>query len=161
MADPMVLEERYRHPKPLSPQSVEQPVEQTPTPAPPESIPGRTSINPLSNNQTPTEPQAEKAYTTYGASEQPLGQSVEKSPAEPSQMPPVAPIFETNATSEASQKTDTNSPATPQQPLSENPLHLPAGAAGRGHTKNQIWLAITLLIIIAITALLAIKFLLK
>lgn len=159
MADPMVLEERYRHPKPLSPQLDEQPAVQTPVSPAPENIPQRTSISPPSEPQAPTEPSSEKAYTTYGAPQQLPERPVEP-PVEHQQTPP-APIFETETPGATSQKLDIGLPVMLQQPISESPLHLPAGAASQEHARNQMGLAVILFVVIVLIALLAVKYFVK
>lgn len=160
MADPMVLEERYRHPKPLSPQPDEKSAAQTPAPAAPESIPQRTSISPPSENQTSGEPSVERAYTTYGAPQQSPEQPAEQSPVEHQQTSP-APTFESETPGATSQKPDVGLPVMPQQPIQESPLHLPAGAASQEHARNQIGLAVILFVVIALIALLAVKYFVK
>jgi len=161
LPDPMVLEERYRHPKPLHPQPVEQEKTQEPVLVD-QNTPQQESINPPSETQVSATSQMEGDYMTHGAPkqspEQLPSQPVEKSPAESSQMSSVAPIFDRDASSDGINQT---SPIMPQQPLPENPLHLPAEAVSKHHTRNQIWLVITLLIVIAIMAFLAINFLSK
>jgi len=160
MADPMVLEERYRHPEPLNTQPVEQQAPQAPVLGTLENIPERISISPSNDSQSPTEPSAEKAYTPYGAPQQPPEQPIEQPHVEPQQTPP-APIFSPEVPDVTTQRPDINLPVMPQQPISESPLHMPAGAASKNHTRNQIGLAIILLVIIALMALLSVKYLLK
>jgi hypothetical protein len=160
MADPMVLEERYRHPKPLSPQPDEQPAVQAPSPVASGSIPQRTSISPPSDNQTSGEPSVEKAYTTYGAPQQSPEQPAEQ-PSVEHQQTSLAPTFESEIPGATSQKPDIGLPVMPQQPIPESPLHVPAGAASQEHARNQIGLAVILLVVIALIALLAVKYFVK
>jgi hypothetical protein len=162
MADPMVLEERYRHPKPPDPPSDEKPETQAPpTPVIQENPAQRMSITPPSQSQTPAEPAVEKAYTTYSSpeqqSEQAVGQSLEELPQSPPEPKPTAD----NPSGMDQLSTNMELPVSPQQPVPENPLHVPAGAASKENDKNQIGLAIILLIIIALAAGLAIQFLSK
>jgi hypothetical protein len=157
----MVLEERYRHPKPLQPQSTGQKKPQELTLETPDNISKQESIKPPIGDQILTEPSLEKADTAYGVPGQMPKQPVDTPSGGPSQTPEVAPIFDGDASGGMNQKTEVDLPASRLQPLSENPLHLPAGATSKSHTKNQIWLAITLLAGIAIMAFLAVNFLLE
>lgn len=163
MADPMVLEERYHHPKPLHPRSSEPEETQTSQPITLENPPRRTSISPLSSSQTLTESAAGKAYTTYGTpTERPSGQSADDMFTAPAQASLPTPIFEASTPMDVNQKPIAGIPTEPQQqPLPENLLQVPAGAASKEHARNQIGLALILLVVIALMAFLAIRYLLK
>jgi hypothetical protein len=158
MPDPMVLEERYRHPEPLHSRTTKIERPQTPMPKAlnntfPQASPDTPSDTPTSVSST-----TNGAYTTYGTSTQPTDNPPETQP----QISSVAPILDRDtSSSDMDQRPDITLPVMQQQPLPENPLHVPAGAASRSHDKNQILLALTLFIVIVVMALLAMHFLLK
>jgi hypothetical protein len=177
MPDPMVLEERYRHPEPLKDHTtrVERPQ------APESKIPNNTfpqtspdAPNDVSAPVAPVSSTTNGAYTTYGTPTQPAEETPPVLPQTP-QTPP-APIFDAVSSSSQMSASTTpslaqNNPSMPdivpqavsstvtEQPLPEDPLHVPAGAASREHGRNQILLAVVLLIVIIIMAFLAFHFL--